>query len=137
MTASPTCLNLSELFGDRFRIGHDPVAETWKEKQDPWMMTILCQRGLIYPYGGTTLAVEIDYRPILAKAVAKVPGVRLYQDGDWEKTFLFDVSLFDQIAAIVKPRKRKQLSEEQRERLADIGKQHRFSPRSTGDQSRL
>ncbi len=62
------CINLRERFGDRYRIGHDPAAVTYAERQDRWMQTIPCTGGgvIIYPHGGDLLAVEIDYRPILA-----------------------------------------------------------------------
>jgi hypothetical protein len=112
----PTCPNLRELFGDRFRIGHDPVAETYAERNDPWMMTIPCRGGaVIYPRGAHILALEVDYRPHLAKRLAAIPGVVLHQDGDREKTFLFPVALFDRVAKLVHPLRRRRLSPQQRE----------------------
>jgi hypothetical protein len=124
----PTCLNLRELYGGRYKITYDPAAVTWGEKRDPWMHQIPCAgKGItIYPHGGTRLAVEIDYRPHIAKRVAALPGVQLHQDGTHEKTYLFDVALFDRIAAIVKPRRRRQLTAEQREALAARSGGHRF-----------
>jgi hypothetical protein len=38
--SEPTCINLAQMFGDRYRIGHDEAAVTWGERSDPWMMTI-------------------------------------------------------------------------------------------------
>ncbi len=109
------CPNLRELYGNRFRIGHDPIAVTPSQRKDPWMMTIPCRGGaVIYPHGGDVLAVEIDYRPHLAKRLAAIPGVRLHQCGDGERTFLFPVDLFDQVAELVKPRRRRRLTQEQR-----------------------
>src|SRR6516162_1536222 len=107
------CINLKAIYGQKYRIGHDPAAITWGEKTDPWMMTIPCRLGVIYPHGGEHLAVEIDHRPITAKKVAAIPGVIIYQHGDHEKTFLFPVALFDQVAAIVRPRRKRHLSEKQ------------------------
>jgi hypothetical protein len=109
-------INLRERYGDRYRIGHDPAAETWKEQQDPWMMTVLCQGGVvIYPVGGDDLAVEVDHHPGLARQLQDIPGVTSSQSGDHEQTFLFDLGLFDRVAAVVKPRKKRKcpLSREQ------------------------
>jgi hypothetical protein len=77
----------------------------------------------IYPYGHDTLALECDYAYCTAKKVAAIPGVRLWQDGDREKTFLFDVALFDQVVAIVKPRRRRHLSEERKVKMSAIGQE--------------
>jgi hypothetical protein len=93
-------------------------------------MQLPCERGTIYPYGGDRLAVEVDYRPLTAKALAGLSGVVLVQDGDHEKTFVFHVDLFEQVAATVRPRRRQRLSAEQRracaERLAVAGRATRY-----------
>lgn len=107
MPSNPPCIDLRERFGDAYRIGHDDSAATCGERRDPWMMTLLCQRGVIYPAGGDTLAVEIDGRPGVAKQVAAIPGVRVFQWGERERTLHFDVALFDRVAEIVRPRKRR------------------------------
>lgn len=120
----PECLNLRDLYGEHYKIGHDESAATYRERQDPWNMTLLGERAVIYPYGGSELCVEIDYRTPTAKAVAAIPGVVVHQEGDHERTYRFHVDLFAQVAALVKPRKRRKLSEEQRaacaERLARV-----------------
>jgi hypothetical protein len=85
----PTCPNLRELFGDHYRIGHDPVAVTPTARKDPWLMTLPCQRGTIYPFGLDRLAVEVGGRPDTANRLAAIPGVRLHQEGDRERTFVF------------------------------------------------
>jgi hypothetical protein len=83
------------------------------------MRTLLCVRGVvIYPAGGDRLAVEVDYHPHVARRLAAIPGVELWQDGDREKTFVFPVELFDVVAAVVQPRKRRRptnLTPEQRQ----------------------
>jgi hypothetical protein len=128
------CVNLLEMFGDRFRVSFDPAYDpdhVPRTKLDPWMMQLLCERGVIYPYGGDRLAVEIDSRPQTAKAVGAIPGVVLYQDGSTEKTFLFPLSLFDQVAGIVRPRKRRRLSDEQRAAFVSSGSATRFPSRGS------
>jgi hypothetical protein len=135
-----TCINLLETLGDKYRITWDEAyspRNVPRDKLDPWMMQIPCEGpgATIYPYGGTTLAIELNRRFQLANRLKALPGVTLYQDGNTEKTFLFDVSLFDQVAAIVSPRTKKVVSEEERARLASLSKRYGFGAqdRKQGD----
>jgi hypothetical protein len=115
----PDCVNLRALFGADYRITFDDCYDSYhvpKASLDPWLMQIACKGGItIYPHGGDLLAVEVDYHSTLAKRLAALPGVTLHQDGNREKTFLFPLALFDQVAAIVQPRRKRKLSPEQRE----------------------
>jgi len=104
--------NLQNLFGNRFRVSHDPAARTYAEKQDPWMMTLPCENGVIYPQGTNRLAVEC--KTSTAGKLLTLQGITVHQKGDREWTLLFDVAMFDAVAAIVKPKKRRLLSQEQK-----------------------
>jgi hypothetical protein len=111
-------INLMQQFSQRYRIAFDPVydpAHRPKDSLDPWMMEIPCERGTIYPHGESDLAVMVDYRPITAKKLAEIPGVILAQDGDQEKTFVFPVGLFDAVAELVKPRRKRHMTEANKE----------------------
>jgi hypothetical protein len=66
-------------------------------------MTMPCRFGTVYPHGPDTLAVEVIGHTKIAKRVAQLPGVRLHQDGDGEKTFLFHPNLIHRVAQIVRP----------------------------------
>jgi hypothetical protein len=107
--------NLQNLYGGRYRVGHDPVAVTPSEEADPWLMEIPCrgQGVTIYPHGEGTLAIQCDNRRFLAKQLAEL-GLVLHQDGDQEKTFLLPVARFEEVAAIVKPLRRPALTDKQR-----------------------
>jgi hypothetical protein len=136
----PVCVNLREMFGECFKITYDESFDPrgkHKHNLDPWAMQLPCEgKGVtIYPHGGTRLAVEINYRLPLARKVAALEGVELYQDGDWEKTFLFDIALFEQVAALVKPRRRKHLTEEQRQQALANLTPGSHGPRSSLDKS--
>jgi hypothetical protein len=66
----PTCINFTERFGARYRIAFDPAYDPKhrpRDKLDPWSMVIPCRRGEIYPYGGETLVVEVEGRPIIRR----------------------------------------------------------------------
>ena len=119
----PTCIDLRERFGEQYRIG---FAEAAEGRNDPWMMTIPCRWGTIYPHGGEMLALDLDGHPRVAKQVAAITGIVLHQDGDEEKTFLFPVSLFDQVAALVEPKKVRRLTEEHKAKLLKAGQRFRF-----------
>src|SRR5712692_6269018 len=124
---TPTCINLRERFGEQYRIG---FAEAAEGRNDPWMMTIPCRWGTIYPHGGEMLALDLDGHPRVAKQVAAIPGIVLHQDGNDEKTFLFPVGLFDQVAAFVEPKKLRRLSEEHKAKLLKASKPYRIKPGS-------
>src|SRR5262249_32920072 len=133
-----TCINLLTLFGDGYRITFDEAynpRNVPRVKLDPWMMQIPCQgRGVtIYPHGGTTLAVEVDRRPSIAAKLAALEGLKLHQDGDTEMTLLFDVGLFEKVAEIVRPKRRKMLTDLQRQTLT----KHAFQCRDGAQESTL
>jgi hypothetical protein len=134
--STATCVNLLERHGADYRVTFDPAYDSRKVPKrclDPWLMQLRgAGRGVtIYPHGGTRLAVEVDNRWKVAQQLAGLSGVELWQDGDGEKIFLFDVALFDRVAAIVKPRKRRRLTDEQKARLAAGGRQ--FKPRHSAE----
>ena len=117
--STATCVNLLEVFGRDYKVTFDPAYDSRRVPRrclDPWMLQLPCRgRGVtIYPFEGSRLAVEVDGRPGLAKKLAALPGVGLWQDGDGETTFLFDVARFEAVAAVVRPRKRRRLPEGQR-----------------------
>jgi hypothetical protein len=97
------CPNLRDLLGDKYQISRDPAALTRAERRNPWLQTIPCQFGAIYPYGDGLLAAEVDYHPKKAIRLAGIPGVRLHQDGNGEKTFVFPIELFEVVARVVQP----------------------------------
>ena len=121
--STATCVNLLEAFGEDYRVTFDPAYDRRRVPRrclDPWMMQLVCRgRGVtIYPFGGDRLAVEVDGRPGLVKKLVAIPGVELWQDGTREQTILFDLALFEAVAAVVRPRKRRRLPEGQRRACA-------------------
>jgi hypothetical protein len=130
-----TCINLIEVFGDKYRVSIDRESAEGPRDKDPWLQEIRCQgRGVtIYPHGGSVLAIEVDRRPSIAAKLTALEDIRLHQDGDTEKTFLFDVSLFERVARIVKPKRRRMLTESQLQVLA----KHAFQCRDGAQKSSL
>jgi hypothetical protein len=131
------CINLLERFGDRFRVTWDPAYDPKRVGgEDAWMMQLPCAgRGItVYPHGGDTLAVEVNHRPGVCRKLEAL-GLALHQDGDDEKTYLFDVTRFDEVAAVVKPRRRRRchLTPEQLSDASDRLAAFRLEQRHTAE----
>jgi len=129
------CVNLKQQFGDRYKVEFEesyfaqygPNART----EDPWYMVIRCQRAVqIFPWDQSTLAVstETETPASWIDALMQIPSIRIHQAGADGFTLLFDVEHFDQVAEIVKPRKRRpKLSEDCRRKLREAGIKYQFT----------
>jgi hypothetical protein len=99
------CPDLSQ-FADRYRLTWD--ASRQGRERDPWLRQILTPSGHIYPHGPGELAVSLDgRRGITVKALVAI-GCKLLQDGTDGANLSFPVVLFDAVARIVKPRRKRQ-----------------------------
>lgn len=98
------CINLRERFGERFRIVFD---EAHTRGDDPWLQVIPCQHGHIYPHGGELLGIATNSRGPVARSLARMKGVRVVQDGDDGINAVFPVTMFDRVAALVEPYRRR------------------------------
>ena len=70
--------------------------------------------GPYLPVGRSTLAAVTNKAGPIARKLAALPGVTLWQDGSDGVTVLFDVSDFAAVAQIMHPRRCRRLSPEQR-----------------------
>jgi len=124
-----TCIDLKREFGSRYRIGLDPAAKHEPGgTHDPWMFTIRCQYGEIYPYGGEKLAFHCTGNIIRRKLKEAFPDMEISNwSDDGEAIFIFHVDQFAEVAKFAKPRQRRQVSESERRRLAEIGRETQFS----------
>lgn len=122
----PMCIDLKAEFGKRFKIGHDPAyAGEYGENgrtADPWLVLLECRNGHIYPHGGEYLAAATNGRGSAARALASLPCVEVLQDGADGINGKFHIRDFAAVAKVMKPRRRRAQSPEQRaaslERLA-------------------
>jgi hypothetical protein len=125
------CVNLQERFGKRYRITFDPAyspKHVPHDKLDPWAMLIPCQRGIIYSHGGDLLTVEVEGRRVTANRLRQLDCTTTCQEGDSFLAVTFHAAEFDDVAAIMKPRRRRQVSDAERLRLASIGFQQTAQP---------
>ena len=138
----PTPINLRRRFGRRFRVRYEPAYEAEYGRgarlEDPCLMIIPCRYGHVYPFGGTNLAASVDGHPNVAGVLRRLPCCRVHQDGDFgELTVVFDVGDFPKVAAILKPRRRRVLSQEARQALLRASQATRFQPGRHGVESDL
>ena len=121
------CVNLLERFGTEFRITFDEAYDAkHRHTLDPWTIEIPCRFGVIYPHGGDRLAVECDRHPVANRQLREL-GLQIWQDGAVETTFVFPVDLFEAVAAIVQPKRRRRLGEEHKRKLIESNAAYRFT----------
>ncbi|MGA2035031.1 MAG: hypothetical protein ABSG68_22505 [Thermoguttaceae bacterium] len=136
-------MNLRERFGRRYRVEYEEsyFAQYGLNARvdDPWLQIIPCQYGHIYPWGVDRLAASTDRRGGVARRIAALAFIEVWQDGDDGITALFPLDKFDEVAALMKPRRRRQMTEEQRraavERLAKYAFTHARQRRRGGPQA--
>jgi hypothetical protein len=120
------CVDLKATFGKRYKVGWDEAyrAEYGKgaRTNDPWLRIVPCKYGHIYPYGGRQLVASMDKRGRLASRLASLGCVRVFRDADDGVDVLFDVGDFDRVAEVMKPRKRRRMSDAEKARLVAAGK---------------
>lgn len=126
------CVNLKERFGQRYRVRYE---ESYRAQYgpraftvDPWLQIIPCQHGHVLPHGGDMLAASTDRRGPIARRLIALPEATIHQDGDDGVTVLFQVDQFDAVAEVMKPRRRRIVSEAERERLRTLGAKYGFQP---------
>lgn len=120
-------INLREYYGKQYKIFLD---ESWEymenksEEEKPWCYELRGKYGLIYPYDDSTLAVMVTSESIKGRLKRNFKGrVATFWDGDGEGVFLFDPGLIYEIAEMIRARRRRQLSPEAKEKLANRGRE--------------
>jgi len=126
------CVNLKERFGKRFKVRYEESRRADRgdgaRLPDPWLMILLCQRGHIFPWGGDRLAASTDSPGATARKLAALPGAILHQDGADGMTVVFDVADFAAVAALMHPRRRRQMTEAQRAAATERLAKYAFRP---------
>ena len=133
------CVNLKKAFGDRFKIAWDEsyFAEHGRSARadDPWLQIIPCQHGHIYPYGGDRLVASTDKRGSVARKLSGFACTTVWRDADDGVDVLFHVGDFKTVAELMKPRRRRRLSPEQRAKLVAAGRAYQKRPQQPGVQA--
>jgi len=124
------CIHIRKCFGRRYKIVYDECYEAeygkCARKSDPWHQVLLCQRGHISPWGDDELGACTDKNGATANKLRKLPFVRVVQDGDDGVNVVFAIEHFAEVAKLLKPRRRRQLTDEQRREAAERLRKHRY-----------
>ena len=121
------CVNLEERFGRRYRIGWEANGATkalWPKEEWPWLMELRCHAGMVSPWGGELLQAWTD-KPRVGAKLRRLPCV-VHVKGDEEVVIRFHVVHIEAVLAILKPYRRRQVSEAEKERLAGFSKRFGF-----------
>lgn len=103
--------NLRALAGDRYRVRDDGTQDAMRSER-AWCLEIPGAHGSIYPLGDNgDLGVWTASARIAGRLAAL--GLRLVQGGE-ESAYRFPPARFEQVAALIQARKRRQLTPEQR-----------------------
>ncbi len=128
------CVNLQEQYGDRLKVDYEESYKAaygpnaWRE--DPWLMIIPCENGHFYPFDGEMLAFASDKNGPIANTLRELDFVTIHQDGSDGVNIVFPVERFEDVAEIVKPKKRrKPMSEEQRQASVERLRQYQYQPK--------
>ena len=116
-------INLLEQYGDEFKVGFDPAysaAGVPRSKLDPHYMRIECQKGIIFPHNDTRLTAEVEGRQVTRTRLRNLDCTTVIQDGDEFVAVTFDIQDFESVAAVMRPRRRRQVSAEQREKSREL-----------------
>ena len=128
----PPCINLRTQYGKRYRVVYEesyyaqygPNARV----EDPWLMILSCKFGHIFAHGGNMLAASVDGHPNVAGLLRRLKCCHVCQDGDDGITVLFGAADFAQVAKVMKPRRRRQMTEEQKRIAAERLAKYAFRP---------
>lgn len=132
-----TCINLKERFGRQFKIEYDESYEAerpeFRAQEEVWLQQISCEKGHIDAYGGEFLEACTNTRGPTAAKLMKLPFIDhdRSMDGDDGVNAVFHVEHFDEVARIMKPRRRRRLSAEQRQAATERLKAYQFPARQS------
>lgn len=122
-----TCINLRERFGQRFKVTMEESFHAERDRgDDPALQIIQGRRGHVYPWDGTRLAANTTKAGGIARRLKTLPWVEVYTEGSDGVTVLFPVDRLDQVADLLLLKRRRRVSEQERERLAAIGRQTQY-----------
>jgi hypothetical protein len=116
--ANPTCTDLREFAGERYRVWNETENRKAYERDDPWDLVIPGIQGFVAPHGGELLVACTNSQLLGKRILKKLPGAILHQDASDGMNILFHLSYFSQIAEFLRLKKRRRLTEEQKKVLA-------------------
>lgn len=131
-------VNLNKLFGSKYKIDVDPAF--YVPNQNPedkeWLYIIPCKKGgkdaHIYTHGYKDSPNALGFYgrkrgSSLKIGLLELPYMTLHVEGNDEYIVTFPLDRFDEVAKIVKPLRRRRLSDKAKDRLIHSGRRYQFS----------
>ena len=101
-------IDLEVEFGRRWRIELDEAANgRWK---DPWLFTIPCRNGHLYPAGPDLIGAATNRAGAIVRKLRAIPGVVVEADGTDGANVVFTRAALRHVARVMKPRSCRKLS---------------------------
>jgi hypothetical protein len=101
-------IDLEVEFGRRWRIELDEAAGgRWK---DPWLFTIPCRNGHLYPAGPDRIGAATNRPGAIVRKLRAISGVVVEADGADGANVTFTRAAVRHVAHVMKPRSRRKLS---------------------------
>ena len=109
-------IDINAIAGSRWQLNYEQPYRA--RDKDPWQAIIPCQLGHIYKHSDELLGVATNTRTIGLR-LAKLPGIQVTQEADDGFNLVFAPKLLPKVAAIVKPKRKRRMSAEQRALAVD------------------
>jgi hypothetical protein len=103
-----TPLNLEVEFGRRWRIELDEAAQG--RRKDPWMLTIPCRHGHLFPAGPDLIGAATNRAGAIVRKLRAILGVVVVADGSDGANVTFTRAALSHVARVMKPRSCRKLS---------------------------
>jgi hypothetical protein len=122
-----TCVDL-RIVGDRYRVWNELEDRRAYDRDDPWDLILPGWSGFVAPHGGQKLVACTRSCITTRRLMAVVPGAVIVQDGADGQNVTFDADHLEAVACLLRVRKRRRLTDAQRQALGERGAGSRFSP---------
>ncbi len=134
-------IDLKKQYGTKYKIQLDESADILNQEKSErlWYYRIPCKYGHIGVWGKKTLSYYCDRPRFITKLIGlvEINGWEIVQRGESEIQFTFRTSQFYEVADVVKPKKKRQLTEAHLARLLKSSAGNRFAGRSDGTNGTL
>ena len=91
--------------------------------------------GTIWPYSQTHLACLILSNRIGERIRREKPHWKLIQNGDNEMCFKLENKFIEEAAEVIRAKKKRRMTPEQKEKLVEMGRKHHFKSKTNGDKA--
>jgi hypothetical protein len=126
-------VDLKKLAGDKYRVTiessyYAESGSTQKRNRDPYLWQVVGRHGDVFLWAPDRLAVSTHKRGGIARRLLDLPFTEVVQDGSDGVTVTFAAEHLDDVAQIVRLRRRPVLSDERRAELSERMKSMRREP---------